>query len=121
MKALRWILRPLALIAIFIFLGQADGFAASIGEDTTVLDRVVYVLLAVAIVVAVVSIFYGNALTRFLGRLGISSGDERGPRPGDGAVIHDSSGEADFDGSSGRVPPTDARRDIPSPPKKSTD
>jgi hypothetical protein len=121
MKALRSVLRPLVLVAIFICLGQVDGFSASFAENTTVLDRVVYVLLAVAIVVAVVFIFYGNALTRFLGRLGISSGDERGPKPGDGAVIHDSSGEADFDGSSGRVPPEDAHRDVPYPPKKSTD
>jgi len=120
MNALRSILRPLALIAIFICLWQADGFAASFGEDTTVLDRVVYVLLAVAIVIVVVSIFYGHVLTRFLGRLGISSGDERGPKPGDGAVIHNSSGETDFDGSAGTVPPRDAHRDVPSRPRKST-
>jgi hypothetical protein len=121
MKALRSVLRPLVLVAIFICLGQVDGFSASFAENTTVLDRVVYVLLAVALVVAVVFIFYGNVLTRFLGRLGNSLGDERGPKPGDGAVIHNSSGEADFDGSSGTVLPRDADRDVPYPPKKSTD
>jgi hypothetical protein len=121
MKALRSILRPLALVTTFICLWQADGIAASLGADTPVLDRVVYVILAVAIVVTVVFIFYGKFFTRFFGRLGNSWGDERGPKPGEGAVIHDSSGEADFDGSSGRVPPTDAHRDVPYPPKKSTD
>ena len=40
--------------------------------------------------------FRGNFLTRFLGLFGRSEGGERGPGPGDGAVIHDSSGEADF-------------------------
>lgn len=120
MKALRSKLRPLTLVATFICLWQVDGFAASYGEDTTVLDSVVYVLLAVTIVLAVVFIFYGNVLTRFLGRLGISSGDERGPKPGEGAVIHDSSGEADFDGSSGKVPPGAADRDFTSRPRKST-
>ena len=47
----------------------------------------------------------GNFLTRFLGRFGRSEGAERGPDPGDGAVIHDSSGETDFDGLPGNVPP----------------
>ena len=120
MKALRSILRPLALIAIFICLWQVDGFASSFREDTAVLDRVVYVLIAVAVVFAVVFIFYGNVLTSFLGRLGNSSADERGPKPGDGAVIHDSSGEADFDGSSGAVRPETPDRDFTSQPRKST-
>lgn len=84
------------------------------------LDRVVYVLIAVAVVFAVVFIFYGNVLTSFLGRLGNSSADERGPKPGDGAVIHDSSGEADFDGSSGTVRPETPDRDFNSQPRKST-
>ena len=65
----------------------------------------------------------GDFFTRIFGRGGRSSGDERGPRPGDGAVIHHSSGEADFDGLSGDVPPPikDASRDLPYPPKKSAD
>jgi hypothetical protein len=40
----------------------------------------------------------GNFLTQFLAIFGRSEGGERGPDPGDGAVIHESSGEADFDG-----------------------
>ena len=65
----------------------------------------------------------GNFFIRIFGWGGRSSGDERGPRPGDGAVIHHSSGEADFDGLSGDVPPPikDANRDMPYPPKKSAD
>src|SRR5215204_6075991 len=64
-----------------------------------------------------------NFFRRIFGWGGRSSGDERGPRPGDGAVIHHSSGEADFDGLSGDVPPPikDANRDMPYPPKKSAD
>ena len=120
MKALHSILRLFALIPILVLLWQVDGFAASLREDTAVLDRVVYVILAVAIVCAVVFIFFGNVLTSFLGRLGNSSADERGPKAGDGAVIHDSSGEADFNGSSGTVPTRDADRDFSSRPRKST-
>jgi hypothetical protein len=66
----------------------------------------------------------GNFLTRFLGRFGSSEGDERGPDPGDGAVIHDSSGEADFDGLPGNVPPPvrdNSDRGRPYPPKRSAD
>lgn len=65
----------------------------------------------------------GNFLNNLLGRLGWSSGDERGPQPGDGAVIHHSSGEADFDGLPGNVPPPakDPERDLPFPPKKAAD
>lgn len=65
----------------------------------------------------------GDFLSRLLGRVGRSSGDERGPQPGDGAVIHHSSGEADFDGLSGdELPPIkDADRDQPHPTKRSAD
>ena len=65
----------------------------------------------------------GDFLTRILGGFGSSSGGERGPEPGDGAVIHHSSGEADFDGLSGDVLPPikDANRDLPYPPKRSGD
>jgi hypothetical protein len=65
----------------------------------------------------------GNFFARILAWGGRSSGDERGPRPGDGAVIHHSSGEADFDGQSGDVPPLikDPNRDLPYPPKRSAD
>lgn len=62
-------------------------------------------------------------LTHVLGRIGRSSGEDRGPAPGDGAVIHHSSGEADFDGLPGNVPPPvkQAERDQPYPAKKSAD
>jgi|SRR5687767_10648861 hypothetical protein len=65
----------------------------------------------------------GDFFTRIFNWGGRSSGDERGPRPGDGAVIHHSSGEADFDGLSGDVPPPikDTNLDTPYPRKKSAD
>jgi hypothetical protein len=66
----------------------------------------------------------GNFLTRFLGRFGSSEGGKRGPDPGDGAVIHDFSGEADFDGLPGNVPPPvkdDSACERPNPRKRSAD
>ncbi len=55
--------------------------------------------------------------------LGRSEGDERGPEPGQGAVIHESSGEADFDGLPGDVlpPKKDVVKDQPYPPEKAAD
>lgn len=61
----------------------------------------------------------GDFLTRFLGRFGRSEGIHRGPYPGDGAVIHDASGEADFDGLPGNVLPPD--RDQPNQRNRSSD
>ena len=66
----------------------------------------------------------GNFLTQFLALFGRSEGGERGPDPGDGAVIHESSGEADFDGLPGNVlPPVkgDPDREQPYPRKRSAD
>jgi hypothetical protein len=65
----------------------------------------------------------GHFLTRFLARFGRSEGTERGPDPGDGAVIHESSGEADFDGLSGdALPPAkDPNREQPYPSKRAAD
>jgi hypothetical protein len=66
----------------------------------------------------------GNFLTRFLGLFGRSEEGERGPEPGDGAVIHDSSGEADFDGLPGDVMPPvkdDPHHEQPYPSKRSAD
>ena len=57
-----------------------------------------------------------------LGRMGRSSGADRGPEPGDGAVIHQSSGEADFGVPGKALPPakkTDGSQ--PYPPDKSAD
>ena len=59
-----------------------------------------------------------------LGLFGRSEEGERGPDPGDGAVIHDSSGEADFDGLSGNVLPPikdDPDREQIKPRKRSAD
>ena len=66
----------------------------------------------------------GNFLTQFLALFGRSEGGERGPDPGDGAVIHESSGEADFDGLPGNVlPPVkdDSDREQSYPRKRSAD
>jgi uncharacterized membrane protein YuzA (DUF378 family) len=117
-KTFRWIAVALVIAsAIVIGLWQIDG------GQTPVLNRIVYVLIGIATVISIAAIFSNDLLTRFLGRIGRSSGDERGPEPGDGAVIHHSSGEADFDGLPGNVPPPtkDVNRDLPYPPKKSAD
>jgi len=59
--------------------------------------------------------------------LGLDECDERGPDPGQGAVVHQSSGEADFDGLPGdELPPREAVKrkltdDAPAPPGKSAD
>ena len=66
----------------------------------------------------------GTFLTHFLGLFGRSEEGERGPDPGDGAVIHHFSGEADFDGLSGNVLPPlkdDPDREQPYPRKRSAD
>lgn len=62
-------------------------------------------------------------LRRIFGGMGRSSGPERGPKPGQGRVIHHSSGEADFDGAPGDVPSAakDPNRDLPYPPKRSAE
>jgi hypothetical protein len=64
-----------------------------------------------------------------LGRddMGRDEGTELGPEPGKGAVIHHSSGEADFDGLPGdELPPREAvrrklREDASVPSEKTTD
>jgi uncharacterized membrane protein YuzA (DUF378 family) len=123
MKVFRLIAAALLPATILMGLWQGDSRAAWFGDEMPVVDRIVYVLIGVAVVIAVIAVFNDKLLTRILGRLGHSSGGERGPNPGDGAVIHHSSGEADFDGSPGNaLPPNkDANRDLPYPPKKSAD
>jgi hypothetical protein len=81
------------------------------------------ILAVLAVIVALFMIFSPDLLTRIFGGIGRSSGDERGPAPGDGAVVHHSSGEADFDGLPGDVPPPtkDPDRDLPYPHKRSAD
>jgi hypothetical protein len=116
----RLVLRSCVLAVIFVCLSQVDSFAASISDETPALKLLGYALSGIALVVVIIAIFNSDLMTRILGRLGNSSGAERGPKPGEGSVIHDSSGEADFDGSSGRVPPGDTDRHITSRPKQST-
>ena len=55
--------------------------------------------------------------------MGRDEGIERGPEPGKGAVIHDSPGEADFDGLPGdALPPRkDEERSRVAPPERSAD
>jgi hypothetical protein len=59
--------------------------------------------------------------------MGRDEGDELGPEPGKGAVVHSSSGEADFDGLPGDVLPSREAvknklgQDQPAPPEKSAD
>lgn len=62
-------------------------------------------------------------LARLFGLGDRGEGREPGPRAGDGAVVHHSSGEADFDGLSGNVPPPikDTKNDLPYPNKRSAD
>ncbi|HWP60255.1 MAG TPA: hypothetical protein VNL14_20340 [Candidatus Acidoferrales bacterium] len=62
-----------------------------------------------------------NSLKRLVAWASRTSSDERGPDPGNGAVMHHSSGEADFDGRSGDAlpPDNDNDRDAPYPRKRS--
>jgi len=59
--------------------------------------------------------------------MGRAEGNRPGPRPGKGAVVHGSSGEADFDGLPGdQMPGRQAvkrklNEDAPAPPLKSAD
>ena len=87
------------------------------------ISSVVAILVVAVVIIAFFAIFNPNLLTRMFGGVGRSSGDERGPAPGDGAVVHHSSGEADFDGLPGDVPPPpkDPDHDLPYPHKKSAD
>jgi hypothetical protein len=59
--------------------------------------------------------------------MGRDEGDKLGPEPGKGAVVHNLSGEADFDGLPGDVlPPKESVKkklgeESPTPPKKDAD
>lgn len=62
-----------------------------------------------------------------IGDVGREEGEVVGPQPGKGRVIHQSSGEADFDGLPGdELPPREAVRrkldeDAPAPPGTAAD
>ena len=114
---------PMLLALVFVCLSQSDSSAAMFGDDVPVFHRIIYVVIGLAAIVGIVAVMNNKFLSWILGRLGNSSGDDRGPRPGDGAVLHHSSGEADFDDAPEKMPPSDkeAERDLPYPPKKSAD
>lgn len=121
-KSFRLIVDALLTATVLIGLWRGDSQAAWFGDETSDLSRVVYVVVGVALVIVLIAIFNENLLTRILRRLGRSSNGDRGPNPGEGAVIHQSSGEADFDGSPENVPPPkEDARDLPHPPRKAAD
>ena len=95
------------------------------GGPTSTFRRIVYSLIGVAgLIAAVTSLARDGNPSRpnILGRMGRSSGANRGAEPGEGAVIHHSSGAADF-GVPGNVLPlaTKTDRDQPYPPEKFAD
>jgi uncharacterized membrane protein YuzA (DUF378 family) len=109
-------------ITVLVFVGAVlsgfwptDILAATSDEQTPTAQRIVYVLIGIAAVICIAVIFNNDLLTRILGRIGHSSGDRRGPKAGEGAVIHHSSGEADFYGAPGDASPTmkDTNKDLP--------
>ena len=63
----------------------------------------------------------------YVDEMGRSEGDHLGPKPGDGAVVFHSTGEADFDGLPGDELPSrecikrKLNEEAPAPPEKSTD
>lgn len=115
--------RKLLLAALWICLSRSDGRAAVSAGETPVTQWILYGVIAVAAIIGIIAILNNRLLTKILGRLGHSTGEDRGPRPGEGAVIHHSSGEADFDGAPDKSPPADkdANRDLPYPPNRSAD
>lgn len=106
-------------------LVQIDGVAALLAGPTSPLSRIVYSLIGVAgLIATATSLASDGNLSRpnILGQMGRSSGANRGPEPGDGAVIHRSSGEADFCVPGNVLPPaTKTDHDQPYPPEKSAD
>lgn len=104
---------------------KIDALAALMDGPTSTFSRIVYSLIGIAGLIAAVIILAGDgdsSRPNILGRMGRSSGANRGPEPGDGAVIHHSSGEADFGVPGNVLPPAKkTARDQPYPPDKSVD
>ena len=88
-------------------------------------DRSFYLVGGLAVMACLAILAFGDSrgVSNALGRLGQSSGAFRGPAAGDGAVIHHSSGEADFDGRAGdTLPPVkSAEHNQPYPRDRSAD
>jgi uncharacterized membrane protein YuzA (DUF378 family) len=115
----------LLLIALYsglLALKQADLVAAFFNGKISEISRIVYAVIGIGALFSAVFIALGNS-AKVPGRMGRASGDNRGPGPGDGAVIHHSSGEADFDGLPGNaLPPIKgAERDLPYPHDRNAD
>jgi uncharacterized protein len=104
---------------------QIDGLAALMDGPSSTISRIVYSLIGLAGLIAAVIIFASDrdsSRPNILGRMGRSSGADRGPDPGDGAVIHHASGEADFGLPGNALPPAQRTTgDQPYPPDKSAD
>ena len=111
-----------AIIAGLGGLLRIEGLAASMHISTSTFTRIVYSVIAITGVIVAFVVFARNSRSNIPGRMGRSSGAERGPEPGDGAVIHHAPGEADF-GVPGNVLPAAKKtdRDQPYPPAKSAD
>ena len=114
-----------AVFLIFIGLSSWGLMAISHAEGLAIsLDRIAYAVGGLAVIVCLAILAFGGTqgLSELLGRLGQSSGAERGPPAGDGAVIHYSSGEADFDGRNDELPPVrSSERNQPFPPDRRAD
>lgn len=105
-------------------LVQIDGLAALLGGPNYALSRIVSLIGVAGLIATATSLASDGNLSRpnILGQMGRSSGANRGPEPGDGAVIHRSSGEADFCVPGNVLPPaTKTDHDQPYPPEKSHD
>jgi uncharacterized membrane protein YuzA (DUF378 family) len=111
-----WILHVLSPMSICV--GQSDLLAAAASEGASGLRQVMYVVVGIAVIIGVIAM-----IARSRRGLGHDEGDHRGPRPGDGAVVHHSSGEIDFDGSAGNAlsQRKDPERDLPYPSERSAD
>jgi uncharacterized membrane protein YuzA (DUF378 family) len=99
----------IAAISVIILAALSWGFLALFHSEEVAqsLGGNIFIIGAIAVVVCLAILALGgtSGVSTLLGRLGGSSGPGRGPAPGDGSVIHHSSGEADFDGSSGDAMP----------------
>lgn len=121
MKTIRSIAFILVIVGAInwglVGLVQIDGVAALLDGPTSALSGIVYSLIGVAGLIAAATSLAsdGNpSHPNILGQMGRSSGANRGPEPGDGAVIHHSSGEADF-GVPGNVLPQAKKTDRDQP------